>query len=313
MTKKDEHVSSSLHTVMDVDELHQPVLPHFFQEGQPDSIPRITRETLLEVLDGSYSGQYDQRMIIDCRFEYEFEGGHIDGAVNYNDKELLTSRLFEASLPGKRDPLNLSLRILCTPGRPLNGLVMSENRTVLLMPSNTRSSPTPKSIFSMEDIANSLLNIDLDAFLRITSRWTPRSMPTRVSERWDDFARGGTKLCRAQTFRLWTRADRRQSHSTGPLEDNWRRSSHGWNGLTHAGIRSRTEQACGLRIGPPALNLSLLALGTLCSIYWSHDPQHLRFGTRNSTRAPPLHLQSTGVCYLLWRSFGVHIAAAYFF
>jgi M-phase inducer tyrosine phosphatase len=102
MTKKDEHVSSSLHTVMDVDELHQPVLPHFFQEGQPDSIPRITRETLLEVLDGSYSGQYDQRMIIDCRFEYEFEGGHIDGAVNYNDKELLTSRLFEASLPGKR-------------------------------------------------------------------------------------------------------------------------------------------------------------------------------------------------------------------
>ncbi|PBP15549.1 hypothetical protein BUE80_DR013714, partial [Diplocarpon rosae] len=30
------------------------------------------------------------RMIVDCRFEYEFDGGHIDGAVNYNDKELLT-------------------------------------------------------------------------------------------------------------------------------------------------------------------------------------------------------------------------------
>jgi M-phase inducer tyrosine phosphatase len=101
VTKKEEHVSSNLHTVMDVDELHQPVLPHFFQEGQPDSIPRITKETLLEVLDGTYSSHYDQRMIIDCRFEYEFEGGHIDGAVNFNDKELLTSRLFEASLPGK--------------------------------------------------------------------------------------------------------------------------------------------------------------------------------------------------------------------
>lgn len=100
-TKKDEVASSSLHTVMDVDELHQPVLPHFFQEGQPDSIPRITKETLLDVLDGTYSSQFDTRMVIDCRFEYEFEGGHINGAVNYNDKELLTSELFEASQPGR--------------------------------------------------------------------------------------------------------------------------------------------------------------------------------------------------------------------
>jgi M-phase inducer tyrosine phosphatase len=99
--KKEEQPSSNLHTVMDIDELHQPALPHFFQEGQPDSIPRITKETLLQVLDGSFDGQFDQRMVIDCRFEYEFEGGHIDGAVNYNDKELLTSQLFETSPPGK--------------------------------------------------------------------------------------------------------------------------------------------------------------------------------------------------------------------
>ncbi|PVH79091.1 Rhodanese-like protein [Cadophora sp. DSE1049] len=99
--KKDDIPTSNLHTVMDVDELHQPVLPHFFQEGQPDSIPRITRDTLLQVLDGNFDPNFDQRMIIDCRFEYEFEGGHIDGAVNYNDKELLASQLFETSLPGK--------------------------------------------------------------------------------------------------------------------------------------------------------------------------------------------------------------------
>jgi len=98
---KCESIPSTLHTVMDIEELHQPVLPHFFQEGQPDSIPRITKDTFLQVLDGEYNTNFDQRMIIDCRFEYEFEGGHIDGAVNYNDKELLTSQLFEASLPGK--------------------------------------------------------------------------------------------------------------------------------------------------------------------------------------------------------------------
>ena len=100
-TKKEELAPSNLHTVMDVDELHQPVLPHFFNEGQPDSIPRISQDTLLEILDGKFDGNFDQRMIVDCRFEYEFEGGHIDGAVNYNDKELLTSQLFEAALPGK--------------------------------------------------------------------------------------------------------------------------------------------------------------------------------------------------------------------
>ncbi|RAL66259.1 hypothetical protein DID88_005930 [Monilinia fructigena] len=61
----------------------------------------IAKETLLEILDGKYDDEYDQRMIVDCRFEYEYEGGHIDGAVNYNDKELLTSQLFETNMPGK--------------------------------------------------------------------------------------------------------------------------------------------------------------------------------------------------------------------
>jgi M-phase inducer tyrosine phosphatase len=101
MKGKNDHPSSNLHTVMDIDELHMPVLPHFFQDGQPDSIPRITKDTLLDILDGNYDSHFDQRMIVDCRFEYEFEGGHIDGAVNYNDKELLTSQLFETGVPGK--------------------------------------------------------------------------------------------------------------------------------------------------------------------------------------------------------------------
>jgi M-phase inducer tyrosine phosphatase len=55
----------------------------------------------LDILDGKYNDKYDQRMVVDCRFEYEFDGGHIDGAVNYNDKELLTSQLFQSALPGK--------------------------------------------------------------------------------------------------------------------------------------------------------------------------------------------------------------------
>lgn len=96
-----EKSASVLPSVMDIDEVHVPILPHFYPEGLPDTIPRISKETLLHVLDSKYDDEYDQRLIIDCRFEYEFEGGHIDGAVNYNDKELMTSQLFGTGLPGK--------------------------------------------------------------------------------------------------------------------------------------------------------------------------------------------------------------------
>ncbi|KAI0125854.1 rhodanese-like domain-containing protein [Xylariales sp. AK1849] len=92
---------SMLQCVMDVEDVQDPVLPHFFPEGQNDSIPRISPSTFLEVLDGKYNNQYDQRVIVDCRFEYEYDGGHIDGAINYNDKELLARHLFQTPMDGK--------------------------------------------------------------------------------------------------------------------------------------------------------------------------------------------------------------------
>ncbi|KAL2137017.1 hypothetical protein VTI74DRAFT_10493 [Chaetomium olivicolor] len=92
---------TALQSVMDVEEPHELILPHFFPEDQNDNIPRITRETMLEVLDGKFSEQYAHKMIIDCRFEYEYEGGHIDGAVNYNDKELLADHLFRTPMEGR--------------------------------------------------------------------------------------------------------------------------------------------------------------------------------------------------------------------
>jgi M-phase inducer tyrosine phosphatase len=90
----------ALQSVMDLDESDELILPHFFLEDR-DNIPRITRETMLEVLDGKYNQQFDHKMIIDCRFEYEYNGGHINGAVNYNDKELLATQLVENPIEGR--------------------------------------------------------------------------------------------------------------------------------------------------------------------------------------------------------------------
>ncbi|KAI2472394.1 Rhodanese-like protein [Annulohypoxylon bovei var. microspora] len=92
---------STLQAVMDVEEPQDPMLPHFYPDGESDNIPRISKATFLDVMDGKFNEYYTQKMIIDCRFEYEYDGGHIETAVNYNDKELLTRQLFESPMDGK--------------------------------------------------------------------------------------------------------------------------------------------------------------------------------------------------------------------
>ncbi|KAM0535976.1 hypothetical protein ACHAQF_005377 [Verticillium nonalfalfae] len=94
-------VATELQSVSDVESVPEAVLPHYAAEDPSDAIPRISKETMVDVLDGKYSEHYDQKMIIDCRFEYEYDGGHIDGAVNYNSKDLLASHLFRTPMKGR--------------------------------------------------------------------------------------------------------------------------------------------------------------------------------------------------------------------
>ncbi|KID90093.1 mitotic inducer phosphatase cdc25, partial [Metarhizium majus ARSEF 297] len=100
-TEAEESPVSALKSVVDIEEVHEPVLPHFLLDDPTDSIPRIAKETLLDVLDGKYADHFDQKMVIDCRFEYEYDGGHIEGAVNHNDKELLATQLFQTPIAGR--------------------------------------------------------------------------------------------------------------------------------------------------------------------------------------------------------------------
>lgn len=95
--ESDSYTPSGLQSVMDVDDAPSPTLklPHFIPTSEPDSLPRITGATLVDVLNGKYDDQFSDRMIIDCRFEYEYEGGHVVGAKNYCGKEELASVLFD--------------------------------------------------------------------------------------------------------------------------------------------------------------------------------------------------------------------------
>lgn len=82
--------------MIEVDAEHTLSLPHFVPDGEPDSLPRITQDTMVDILEQKHAHNFSNVMVIDCRFEYEYEGGHIENALNFNDKQLLAEKLFAA-------------------------------------------------------------------------------------------------------------------------------------------------------------------------------------------------------------------------
>jgi M-phase inducer tyrosine phosphatase len=91
-----QNVSPPLDSIMDVE--HQvPQLPHFTKDAE--GVPRITGETMIDVLDGKYTHVHDKVIVIDCRFDFEYNGGHINGALSFDDKEKLAAHMFDCASP----------------------------------------------------------------------------------------------------------------------------------------------------------------------------------------------------------------------
>lgn len=101
--------AAKLTSTMEVEQEHTLKLPHFVPDDDADGLPRITQETMTDILDTKYTSEYKQVIVIDCRFEYEYNGGHIESAVNFNDKQLLADKLFENGT----DPSNTLLILHC--------------------------------------------------------------------------------------------------------------------------------------------------------------------------------------------------------
>ncbi|KAK9708963.1 m-phase inducer phosphatase [Basidiobolus ranarum] len=65
--------------------------------GKEDILKRISANTLDDLISGKYTDLYDNLIIIDCRFSYEYNGGHIQGAINLNTKSELEEYFFNSS------------------------------------------------------------------------------------------------------------------------------------------------------------------------------------------------------------------------
>lgn len=62
---------------------------------ESDLLPRIDAHQLAKILRGDHNDQFDEFIIIDCRFEYEFNGGHITKAINISTQETLQEKLIQ--------------------------------------------------------------------------------------------------------------------------------------------------------------------------------------------------------------------------
>ncbi len=50
---------------------------------------------MVRVLQGEFKNAYDELLILDCRFPYEYAGGHIRGAQNVTSPDALEAMLFQ--------------------------------------------------------------------------------------------------------------------------------------------------------------------------------------------------------------------------
>jgi M-phase inducer tyrosine phosphatase len=57
-------------------------------------IPHITPRTLHGLLTGEYDDYFRDLYVIDCRYDYEYEAGHITGALHLNNPEELRNMFF---------------------------------------------------------------------------------------------------------------------------------------------------------------------------------------------------------------------------
>jgi len=67
-----------------------PVIP----SNKHQDLHCISPETLVDVLNGKYNEQIDECVVIDSRYPYEYDGGHIATALNIYTKERLFEEMF---------------------------------------------------------------------------------------------------------------------------------------------------------------------------------------------------------------------------
>ncbi|KAL8570401.1 hypothetical protein ACOMHN_035819 [Nucella lapillus] len=60
--------------------------------GKHQDLKNISHETMADLLNGKYAADIKDFVVVDCRFPYEYNGGHIRNAVNVYTKDTVTDK-----------------------------------------------------------------------------------------------------------------------------------------------------------------------------------------------------------------------------
>ncbi|XP_070698905.1 M-phase inducer phosphatase 2 isoform X2 [Pempheris klunzingeri] len=75
-------------------------------DGKHQDLKYITSETMVAALSGQFNHLVERVIVIDCRYPYEFEGGHIKGGLNLHQEDQVEEYLLKMpiipSCPDKR-------------------------------------------------------------------------------------------------------------------------------------------------------------------------------------------------------------------
>ncbi|XP_066991644.2 M-phase inducer phosphatase isoform X2 [Anabrus simplex] len=106
-------------------------------QGRHQDLKTITPETLARVIRGEFSEMVDSYTIIDCRYPYEYDGGHIRGAKNIYTKEQIMREFVEVQhfhssmtkLGGKRNILIFHCEFSSERGPSLSRFLRNSDRS----------------------------------------------------------------------------------------------------------------------------------------------------------------------------------------
>lgn len=72
--------------------------------GKHQDLKYITPETMVAAINGQFNHLVERLIVIDCRYPYEFEGGHIKGALNLHQEDQVEEFLMKRPiLPSSED------------------------------------------------------------------------------------------------------------------------------------------------------------------------------------------------------------------
>ncbi|GLE04607.1 hypothetical protein PINS_up013577 [Pythium insidiosum] len=93
-----ERPSSSATPSSVAEKLHELVLPTVRSSKHPD-LNVISPDTVADLMNGTYADRLDAFVLVDCRFGYEHEGGHLKGARSMNDPAQVEDTFLLRPLP----------------------------------------------------------------------------------------------------------------------------------------------------------------------------------------------------------------------